>query len=174
MRGKRSRPGRIRIASDASGADDRVSPPAFLHPARTVSTALPVFYNCLNCPSYCCSYPRIPVTTRDIRRLAGHFGIQEEVAAADFTKQGWTARERVMQHQPDEVFGSACRFLDLETRLCTVHAVRPSVCRGHPDGPNCGYYTFLMAERRDQEDPDFNARAYNVPGEFPELEEGDR
>ena len=65
-------------------------------------------------------------------------------------------------------------FLDLETRLCTVHTARPSVCRGHPDGPNCGYYTFLMSERRDQDDPDFDARAYNVPGEFPKLEAGDR
>jgi Fe-S-cluster containining protein len=139
-----------------------------------VSTALPIFYDCLNCPSYCCTYPRIPVTKRDVRRLAKHFEMAEEEASEAFTKEGWSSRERVMQHQPDEVFGSACRFLDLETRLCTVHTARPSVCRGHPDGPNCGYYTFLMAERRDQDDPDFTARAYNVPGEFPKLEAGDQ
>ena len=136
--------------------------------------ALPILYDCLNCPSYCCTYPRIPVTKRDLRRLARHFEMSEDDAFAAFTKDGWTTRERVMQHQPDEIFGSACRFLDLETRLCSVHAVRPSVCRGHPDGPNCGYYTFLMSERLDQDDPDFNARAYNVPGEFPKLEAGDR
>ena len=136
-----------------------------------MSKALPVFYDCLNCPSYCCTYPRIPVTRRDIQRLAKHFDIDEQQARTDFTKPGWTSRERVMRHQPDEVYGTACRFLDLETRLCSVHKARPSVCRGHPDGPNCGYYTFLMSERRDQDDPTAVARAYNLPGEVPQLEE---
>lgn len=133
--------------------------------------ALPIFYDCMNCPSYCCTYPRIPVTKRDVRRLAKRFDLSEEEASERFTKPGWTKRERVMRHTKDETFGSACRFLDLETRLCTVHDVRPSVCRGHPDGPTCGYYVFLMSERKDQEDPDFTVRAYNLPGEFPELEE---
>lgn len=138
-----------------------------------MADASPVFYDCLNCPSYCCSYPRIPVTARDVKRLAKHFELSESEAREEFTKPGWTQRERVMRHQKDEVYGSACRFLDLETRLCTVHEVRPSVCRGHPDGPNCGYYVFLMSERKDQNDPDFAVRAYNVPGEFPQLEEED-
>lgn len=137
-----------------------------------MADATPTFYDCHNCPSYCCTYPRIPVTVRDIRRLAKHFELSEDEAREQFSKPGWTPRERVMRHQDDEVFGSACRFLDLETRLCTVHEVRPSVCRGHPDGPNCGYYVFLMAERRDQNDPDLAVRAYNLPGEHPELEEG--
>jgi uncharacterized protein len=138
-----------------------------------VSKSLPVFYDCMNCPSYCCSYPRIPVTKRDIRRLAKRFGVAEEEARQRFTKPGSTKRERVLRHQKDEIYGTACRFLDLETRLCTIHGSRPSVCRGHPTGPNCGYYTFLMAERRDQDDPEFVARAYNLPGEFPHLEEPD-
>ena len=136
-----------------------------------MSESLPIFYDCLNCPSYCCTYPRIPVTRRDILRLAKRFELAEDVARERFTKPGVTKRERILRHQSDEVFGSACRFLDLETRLCTIHQSRPSVCRGHPTGRNCGYYTFLMAERRDQDDPDFIARAYNVPGEFPDLEE---
>ena len=136
-----------------------------------MSQSKPIFYDCFNCPSYCCTYPRIPATKRDIRRLAKHHGIDEDEAKERFTKPGWTKRERVLRHQPDEVFGSACRFLDLETRLCTVHEARPSVCRGHPDGPNCGYYTFLMSERRDQEDPEYAARAYNLPNEFPRLAE---
>jgi Fe-S-cluster containining protein len=136
-----------------------------------VSRQLPVFYDCLNCPSYCCTYPRIPVTRRDVRRLAKHFGISERKARERFSKPGWNRRERVLRHQKDEVYGSACRFLDLESRLCTAHEARPSVCRGHPDGPNCGYYVFLMSERRDQEDPEFAARAYNLPNEFPRLAE---
>lgn len=132
---------------------------------------LPILYDCLNCPSYCCTYPRITVTKRDIRRLAKHFGLAEDEAREKFTKPGWMKRERILRHQKDETFGSACRFLDLETRLCTVHKSRPSVCRGHPDGPTCGYYVFLMSERRDQNDPKYAVRAYNVPGEYPRLDE---
>ena len=71
----------------------------------------------------------------------------------------------VLRHQPDEVYGSACRFLDLDSRRCTIHAARPAICRDHPGTPTCHYYNFLMAERRYQDDPDFVARAYNVPGE---------
>lgn len=138
-----------------------------------VARSLPVFYDCLNCPSYCCTYPRIPVTKRDRTRLARHLGITSAAVLEEYTKEGWTPRERVMRHQSDPVFGTACRLLDLETRMCSAHDARPAVCRGHPTGPNCGYYTFLMSERRDQNDPRFLARAYNVPGEFPELEEGD-
>lgn len=138
-----------------------------------MSKSLPVFYDCMNCPSYCCSYPRIPVTKRDIRRLAKRFDVEEEEARQRFTKPGWTKRERVLRHQKDEVYGTACRFLDLETRLCTIHDSRPAVCRSHPTSPTCAYYVFLMAERRDQDDPDFVARAYNLPGEFPHLEEPD-
>ena len=122
-----------------------------------------IFYNCLNCPSYCCTYPRIAVTKRDIERLARHFEISYEKARQRFTKPGSTKRERVLRHQKDETFGSACRFLDLETRLCTIHGARPDVCRKHPVTPTCAYYTFLMAERRDQNDPELAVRAYNLP-----------
>lgn len=135
--------------------------------------ALKVFYDCQNCPSYCCSYPRIEVTKADVRRLARHMGVSEAEARRRYTKQGWTKRERVLRHQKDEVFGSVCRFLDTETRLCTVHKARPGVCRAHPGASNCGYYTFLMSERRYQDDPELVARAYNPPGEFPNLEKGD-
>lgn len=131
--------------------------------------SLPVFYDCLNCPSYCCTYPRIAVTQRDIRRLARHFDIGEDVAEKRYTKKGWGKRERVLRHQKDEAFGSACRFLDLETRLCTVHEARPAICRDHPSTPNCGYYTFLMSERRYQDDPELVARAYNLPSDWMNL-----
>jgi hypothetical protein len=137
----------------------------------SVGKNLPVFYDCLNCPSYCCTYPRIPVTKRDIQRLARHHGISDATAKRRFTKQGWTKRERVLRHQDDEIFGTACRFLDLETRLCTVHGARPSICRSHPGKPTCGYYAFLMSERRNQDDPNLAARAYNVPDEWPRLKE---
>jgi len=122
-----------------------------------------IAYDCLNCPSYCCTYPRIAVTKRDVQRLARHFGISYTKARERFTKPGSTKRERVLRHQKDETFGSACRFLDLETRLCSIHKSRPEVCRKHPVTSTCAYYTFLMAERRDQNDPDMAVRAYNLP-----------
>ncbi len=123
----------------------------------------PVFYDCHNCPAYCCSYPRIRVTRRDIERLARHFGIDAETAKRRFTKKGEEPGEVVLRHKKDEIFGTVCRFLDLETRMCTVHAARPQVCRDHPGTSVCAYYSFLMAERRYQNDPEFVATAYNKP-----------
>lgn len=125
--------------------------------------ALPVFYDCHNCPSYCCSYPRIAVTAKDVARLARHFGIDAGAARRRFTKKGDEPGEVVLRHQKDEIYGTVCRFLDLETRMCTVHAARPRICRDHPGNSTCHYYSFLMAERRYQDDPEFVARAYNPP-----------
>ena len=34
-----------------------------------------VKYSCAKCPAYCCSYPEIEATPRDIQRLARHFGL---------------------------------------------------------------------------------------------------
>ena len=123
--------------------------------------SLPVFYDCHNCPAYCCPSPRICVTERDVARLARHHGITPAAARRRFTRKGYEPGEIILRHQKDVVFGTACRFLDLETRMCTVHAARPAICRAHPGGGTCGYYTFLMAERRYQDDPGFVARAYN-------------
>jgi Fe-S-cluster containining protein len=123
--------------------------------------SLPVFYDCGNCPGYCCTYPRIEVKRRDVARLAKHFGISVEAVKRRFTKAGFEPGEVILRHRKDEVYGSACRFLDVDTRLCTVHAARPDICREHPGGSTCAYYGFLMAERRYQRDPEFVARAFN-------------
>ena len=124
--------------------------------------ALRVFYDCNNCPSYCCSYPRIVVEPADLARLAKHHGISAAEAARRFTRKGMEPGEVILRHQKDPVYGTACRFLDLDTRMCTVHAARPGICREHPGHHSCHYYGFLMAERRYQDDPEFVARAYNV------------
>jgi uncharacterized protein len=124
--------------------------------------SLPVFYDCHNCPAYCCTYPRICVTGGDIARLARHLGISDAAVKRRFTRKGFEPGEVILRHRKDEVYGSACRFLDEDTRMCTVHDARPDVCQAHPGGSTCGYYGFLMAERRYQDDPEFVARAYNV------------
>ncbi len=116
---------------------------------------LPRFYNCQNCPSYCCSYPHIIAGKRDIARLAKHFGLSVEAARKKFTKPGASARQRVLRHQHDEHFGTVCRFLDTESRECTIHTARPKICRDYPGGRRCGYYDFLCFERNAQEDPDY-------------------
>lgn len=115
----------------------------------------PVFYNCDKCPAYCCSYPRIQTTHRDIRRLAKFFELSFAKARKKFTKAGEEKDERVLRHRQDHVYDSVCRFLDQETRQCTIYDARPAICRTYPGSTRCGYYDFLTFERRAQEDPDF-------------------
>ena len=103
------------------------------------------------------------MTERDVARLARHFDLPVDRAREKFTYRYVSdgKEERILRHRKDELFGSACRFLDERTRMCTVHAARPGICRAHPGGSTCAYYAFLMAERRYQDDPGFVARAYN-------------
>ena len=118
---------------------------------------LPVFYNCAKCPGYCCTYPLIPVSDYDIKRLAKRFGISPAVARARFTKPEMDGKVeiRVMRHRKDEIFQTACRFLDPEKRRCTVYEHRPHACRAYPGVSRCGYYDFLAWERKHQDDESF-------------------
>ncbi len=118
---------------------------------------LPVFYSCDRCPAYCCTYPRIIVKPADIDRLARHFGLDREAARRRFTKHGWEPGERVLRHRRDAIFDTACRFLDRDSRECKIYEARPEICRDYPNRVRCGYYDFLAAERRSQEDPDYIA-----------------
>jgi len=38
----------------------------------------------------------------------------------------------ILRHQKDPIFGTACTFLDLETRRCTVYEARPDTCQRFP------------------------------------------
>jgi uncharacterized protein len=128
-----------------------------------MSRSLPIFYNCDRCPSYCCSYPRIPVRAADVRRLARHFGMSVAAFRREFTKKGHEPRETVLRHRSDAVYGTVCGFLDQATRRCTVYHARPEVCRDYPGGNRCGYYDFLAFERRAQDDPEFVPKTWNRP-----------
>jgi Fe-S-cluster containining protein len=111
------------------------------------------YYDCVECPAYCCSvYERVQVTSRDLRRLAKHFGVTEEVARARYTKL--YEKEQVLRRRADPVFGQACEFLNPETRGCTIYHARPAVCRQFPDTTRCAYYDLLKFERQQQGDPD--------------------
>jgi Fe-S-cluster containining protein len=122
---------------------------------------LPVFYDCSRCPAYCCTYSRIEVKARDIARLARHFGIGVREAKRRFTKRGENENEIVLRHKQDEHFGTACRFLDSETRRCTVYEARPTVCRQFPGAVRCGYYDFLSFERGNQDDEEYVSTTWN-------------
>jgi Fe-S-cluster containining protein len=116
-----------------------------------------VQYSCLKCPGYCCSYPEIEVTPRDIERLAKHFDVSYAQAEEKFTKYDKKEKVRNLRHQKDEHFATVCMMFDRKARRCTVYEARPSVCRAYPDSPRCGYYDFLKFERAHQDDPDFIA-----------------
>jgi Fe-S-cluster containining protein len=120
---------------------------------KTNGRELRVLFNCSKCPAYCCSYDRIEVTRRDIKRLARHFGLTYEQAEKRYTKVAYG--ERVLRRQSDHIFKRVCQFLDKESRRCTVYEARPAVCREYPDSLRCGYYDFLASERRRQCDDEF-------------------
>lgn len=114
-------------------------------------------YDCSKCPGYCCSYPRIEVKDKDLKRLAKHFGLPVEEAERKFTRRykDDESDERILRHHKDEIYGTICRFFDRTERRCTIYAARPDVCRQYPNGSTCGYYGFIQFERKHQGDPDF-------------------
>lgn len=91
----------------------------------------------------------------DIKRLAKHFDMDAATAKKAFTKKGDDETPRVLRHKADEHYGTVCRFLDSETRGCTIYHARPEICRDYPNRKRCGYYDFLEHERETQDDPDW-------------------
>ena len=118
-----------------------------------------VQYNCAKCPGYCCSYPLIQLTKRDVERLAKHFGLDFETARKKFTKVDPEAKY-AMRRKADPHFGKICQFFDTKKRCCTIYHARPTICREYPGG-GCGYYTFLSSERESQNDPNHIATTAN-------------
>lgn len=117
-------------------------------------------YDCLKCPGYCCSYPVIALNNRDVRRLARRFNLDEDVARRKFTRSGH-GYPQIMRRKTDEHFGKICRFFDTTARRCTVYEHRPEICRKFPKVDHCGYYDFLVWERKQQDDPGFIATTDN-------------
>ncbi len=133
--------GRAKLRVDENG----------LHLTREVAPR--PLYDCSKCPGYCCSYAKIVVDRRDIDRLAKRFELTRDAAELRFTKI--VDGEIVLRHQKDDVYGSVCTFFDKDERRCTVYEARPAVCREYPERRRCGYYDFLLWERRHQGDGEF-------------------
>jgi hypothetical protein len=110
-------------------------------------------FDCAKCPAFCCSiYEVVAVTDRDLKRLAAHHGLGVKAAEARFTRKN--GGDRVLRRKSDALLGTTCRFLDPETRRCTIYAARPTVCRSYPGQTRCAYYDVLRFEQRVQEDED--------------------
>jgi Fe-S-cluster containining protein len=92
----------------------------------------------------------VQVTPRDIKRLARHFGVDYATAEKRYTKtyQG----ERILRRKKDPIFREACKFLDPDTRRCTIYNARPLACREFPARERCAYYDLLAFERNQQND----------------------
>lgn len=113
---------------------------------RSVNT-----YDCARCPAYCCSiYERVEVTKSDLVRLAAHLGLSIDETKRKHTKL--FGKERVLRRRKDHLFPTACKFLDPETRGCTIYHGRPEVCRDYPGQRSCGYFDVIEFERRTQND----------------------
>lgn len=130
-------------------------------PARVIpirkAEAPKLKYDCNKCPAYCCSYPLIEITRRDVARLGKHFALSFEQAEKRFTRWDKGQKSHALRHRKDRIFKSVCMFLDQKKRQCTVYHARPGVCRVYPDTKRCGYYEFLKFERGQQDDPKFIA-----------------
>ncbi len=108
-------------------------------------------FDCAKCPAFCCSiYEVVAVTDRDLRRLAAHHDLGLRAAEKRFTRK--SGDDRVLRRKKDALLGSTCRFLDAETRRCTIYESRPTVCRGYPGQTRCAYYDVVRFERNVQED----------------------
>lgn len=111
-----------------------------------------IYYDCSKCPAFCCAvYERVAVSKSDLIRLAKHFGVTVQTAMRRYTQLN--ANERVLRRGEDSIFGEACKFLDPETRGCTIYQARPDVCRAYPKRSRCAYYDLLQFERRQQDNP---------------------
>lgn len=118
-------------------------------------------YNCLKCPGYCCSYPVIGLTKRDVERLATSHGLTFDKARTAFTRAAH-GRKYIMRRKRDPYYGKICRFFDTKERRCTIYKARPAACRDYPgEKRRCGYYDFLNHERTVQGDPNFVAVTNN-------------
>jgi len=117
------------------------------------SGPMSAYYNCKKCPGYCCSYPLIEITKRDVARLAKHFDIDYATAEKRFTKYDKNEKAMALRHKKDRIFKTVCQFFDTRKRQCTVYESRPGVCREFPTTKRCGYYEFLKFERQQQDDP---------------------
>lgn len=94
---------------------------------------------CASCDATCCRNYAIYLLPQELERIAAHVG--EPPAAIVDVETRDLARDMpaaYLDGMPSQLIlavgedGEACLLLDPETRRCTVHRVRPYVCRMYP------------------------------------------
>lgn len=81
--------------------------------------------DCLTCAN-CCKTMTPTYKPRDLKRISKHFGM----SVTDFKKK-WLKQERGGDRDWMNKW-TPCQFLDLETNMCNIYAIRPDDCRGFP------------------------------------------
>ena len=105
-----------------------------------------MLYDCDSCPAYCCAYPIVEATKRDIARLARYFDLPVEEAKEKFTEKE-NNRVRRMKQRQDKKFGApVCIFLNQKNRQCSVYKARPKICREYPND-RCEWYDRSQFEK---------------------------
>jgi uncharacterized protein len=79
--------------------------------------------NCLGCAN-CCKTMSPTYTKKDVKRISMHLGMTDHAF-----REKWLYKDKtgdwMNKKQP-------CQFLDLETNMCSIYAVRPRDCAGFP------------------------------------------
>lgn len=132
-------------------------------------------YDCDSCPAYCCGYPVIEASKKDIRRLARHFGLSEAEAKERFTEKE-NNRVRKLKQRYDKVLKTPmCMFLNQRTRNCSIYKARPQICRDHP-GDRCEWHDRSMIERIANNGKKvilLKVMPWQIDGDYPQYEEED-
>ena len=80
--------------------------------------------------------------------MAAHYEIAFTDAEKRFTKT--VDGERIMRRRKDDLLGESCKFLDKQSRGCTIYEARPEVCRDFPNARRCAYYDLWQFEQDQQ------------------------
>lgn len=79
--------------------------------------------DCLDCAN-CCKTMSPTYTPEDIRRISAHLGMRPKAF-----REKWLYKDKTGDWMNVK---QPCQFLDLETNMCDIYAVRPRDCAGFP------------------------------------------
>ncbi len=80
--------------------------------------------DCLTCGN-CCKTMTPTYTAKDIKRIATHFKMTQDVFKEKWLKYDKKDKDWQNKKQP-------CQFLNLEDNKCSIYSIRPSDCAGFP------------------------------------------
>lgn len=118
-------------------------------------------YNCVKCPSFCCSsYDYVDLTHNDMALIATKLDISLEKFKKKYTTKSDSGEAELMLRKvKDKMLNQTCIFLDKKSRLCGIHEFRPDVCRdwngvvkgkGKDKRRVCNFYDFWQFIKEDQ------------------------